>query len=715
MLEWRDYGLLTARRRAALMLGIGLGAVLFVLPETVRAEDSSAAPSEPERERQKIEEITVVTTRSPREAFSVPQMVSVLDKDLIDDRLASSIGEIFRGVPGVQFGGGPRRTGEVPSIRGLSGAGVLILFDGARQSFVSGHDGRFFIDPDLLAGAEVVKGPSSVLYGSGALGGVIAFETLSASDLLADGESWGYQTKTSFQGVNDEALVGGTAFGRVGNLDLIGNFTYRNGGDIELGNGAGLEADDDISSGFFKAGWQLTPELHWETNFVRFKNDAREPNVGDFGSEADEGNPLVDKDITNNTVQSRIRFDPATDWVDLELLGYFTDSEVEEDELAGPRVVSREVETIGFRAENQSQFGLGDTAQVTFTYGGEYYEDDQTGFDSETPDNSRGGVPDATTEFFGVFAQAELDWETPVGRLLFVPGVRFDDFENSAVGEFERSEDAVSPKFALSYEPTEWSLLFVNYAEAFRAPNFNEVFADGIHFRVPLGPFQTATNFFVPNPDLEPENSDTIEFGGGFDFEDVFGRGDAFQVKASYFNSDVENLIDLEVNVAFSPGCFVPGAGPCTAGTSRNINTSEAELEGVELEARYDSRRVFARASFSTLDGRNKQTGEFVGVLSPDTFYIDAGLRIPEIDLRIGSRAEIASALDEVNDPELRLGAFEKVDLYAVWEPSQEFLKGVRVDVALDNVGDESFERVAPGAIAPGRNVQVALRYGQRF
>lgn len=691
-----------------------LGATVLCSPEAWAAE-GARENAEATAESSAIEEITVVTTRSPRAAFGVPQMVSVLDKELIDDRLASSIGEIFRGVPGVTFGGGPRRTGEVPSIRGLSGAGVLILFDGARQSFVSGHDGRFFIDPDLLASAEVVKGPSSVLYGSGALGGVIAFETLSASDLLADGESWGYETKTSFQGVNDEALAGATAFGRIGNLDLLGNFTYRNGGDIELGNGASLEADDNISSGFVKAGWQLTPSLNWETSFTRFKNDAREPNVGDFGSEADEDNPLVDKDITNNTIQSRVEFDPGTSWIDLELLGYFTDSEVEETEIEGSRVVSRKVETIGLRAENQSRFSFGDTAQVTFTYGGEYYEDEQTGFDSESPDGSRGGVPDATTEFLGLFAQAELDWETPLGRLLFVPGVRFDDFENSAVGEFSRSDDAVSPKFALSYEPTEWSLLFFNYAEAFRAPNFNEVFADGIHFQVPLGPFRTATNFFVPNPDLEPESSDTIEFGGGFDFEDVFGRGDAFQVKASYFNSDVKNLVDLEVNLAFSPGCFAPGAGPCTAGTSRNVNTAEAELEGVELEARYDSHRVFARATFSTLDGRNTQTGEYVGVLSPDTFYVDAGLRIPEIDLRVGSRAEIASALTEVNDPELRLGAYEKVDVYAVWEPSQEFLKGLRVDLALDNVGDESFERVAPGAIAPGRNFQAALRYGQRF
>jgi len=104
-----------------------------------------------------LDEITVYATRQPMPAFDYPGQVSVIDRDAIFDFDPSKISDIFDAIPGARFDGGPRRNGEVPSVRGLSGAGVLILFDGARQSFLSGHDGRFFIDPEVVRAVEVVR------------------------------------------------------------------------------------------------------------------------------------------------------------------------------------------------------------------------------------------------------------------------------------------------------------------------------------------------------------------------------------------------------------------------------------------------------------------------------------------------------------------------------------------------------------------------------
>src|SRR5690606_8926203 len=92
-----------------------------------------------------LESMTVTATRSPIAAFSYPGAVSVIDRQDIDDLLPSTASDLFDGVPGVQFSGGPRRTGEVPAVRGMQGEGVLVLFDGVRQNFISGHDGQFFI------------------------------------------------------------------------------------------------------------------------------------------------------------------------------------------------------------------------------------------------------------------------------------------------------------------------------------------------------------------------------------------------------------------------------------------------------------------------------------------------------------------------------------------------------------------------------------------
>lgn len=666
----------------------------------------------------RLEEITVVATQSPRKSFEIPAMVTVLDKEAIDDRVASDVAELFQGIPGVQFDGGPRRTGQVPVVRGLSGAGVLVLFDGARQSFLSGHDGRFFIDPDLLASVEVVRGPSSSLYGSGALGGVLAFETLGASDLLAPEERWGVRLRSAFQSVNDEFLGAGTVFGRAGGFEGLANITYRESGDIALGNDVDLPADNEIVSVLLKGEAALAPGLSVDGSYIRYDDSAIEPNNPQNANRASPGNPTVDKDITSDTGRLRLNFAPDDlALIDFDIVGYYSRAEVEEAELDSPRVVGRTVETVGVRATNRSRLDLTDSANLTLTYGGEYYQDDQDGFDNQTSDNERGGVPDATTDFVGLFAQAEFSYDSPIGEWLFIPGFRWDRFENSAEGPdgFDTDDDEISPKASLSYQPVDWLLLFGSYSEAFRAPTFNEVFADGVHFQIPLGPGVFAPNFFVPNPELEAERSETWEFGGGLTFDHLLARGDRFRVKASYYDSDVNNLIGLEVDMTFSPGCFVPMAGPCTSGTSRNVNTEQADIDGVEVEANYESARFYGLATYSQLDSRDAVSGAPVGIAVPDTVFLDGGVKIYEVDVRLGVRAEFASDVDDVADPAQVRDSFEVFDIYAVFEPEEGLLKGLRLDLAVDNVGDEAFERVAAGAVAPGRNFQAALRYTLSF
>src|SRR3546814_16511361 len=87
-------------------------------------------------------------------------MVTVTGPQEMQTLQPSSPDDILRFVPNVEFSGGPRRTGEVPSIRGFSGPDGIILFDGARQNYNSGHDGQFFLDPSVLKPVEVLRGPS---------------------------------------------------------------------------------------------------------------------------------------------------------------------------------------------------------------------------------------------------------------------------------------------------------------------------------------------------------------------------------------------------------------------------------------------------------------------------------------------------------------------------------------------------------------------------
>lgn len=697
----------------ALKCGVSIAAIALAISGAGIAADS--AGEFVELDATEIEEISVTATRGPSDVFSFPGSVSVVSRDEIESRITASVAEIFASTPGVQFTGGPRRTGDIPALRGISGEGVLVLFDGVRQNFLSGHDGRFFIEPDLLRAAEVVRGPGSALYGSGALGGVIAFETVNAADLLDEDAQFGFRVKSGFQGLNNEWMAGGTLFGTTedGKTDGLANFTWRNSSDINLARGNDLQGNDEIASGLVKFNSQITDALKIDASWLRFNNDALEPNNGQGISTVD----LVRKDIESETLRARVNYNPESDLIDLGVIAYVNNSRVDEAELDTTREISRSVKTYGLVVDNRSKFTLGEASSVVFTYGAEYYKDEQIGLDNTTADGTRGGVPDATAETFGAFIQADIGLETAAGTFRIIPALRYDNFQNSSNQNagLETDDGATSPKIGVSYAPNDWLLFYGNYSEAFRAPSFNEIFADNLHFTIPLGPFVQAPNFFVPNLDLRAERAKAYEFGAGLNFENIAYDGDRLVIKGSYFENDVTDLIDLEVNVEFSPACFGAPFGVCTSGTSRNVNTARAQLDGFEIEGQYSSDYLFLSAAYSTIDGRDQDSGEFVGVLVPNRLQLVTEVKMPENDIRFGMRAEFAGTLDKVNDPAEIRPSYETIDTYLIWQPSEGALDGWRFDVGLNNIFNTNAVRTFAGVPGPNRNLRAAVSWTSSF
>jgi len=681
-----------------------------------------------------LEVISVMATRNPLPAFDYAGQVSVIERDQILDFNPSTLQDVFQAIPGAQFDNGPRRSGDAPTVRGLTGNAVLIFLDGARQSFISGHDGRFFVDPELVKSVEVVRGPSSALYGSGALGGVVATRTLTAKDYLKDGETAALRMHSGYQSVNDEFRIGmtGAWASEDGVADILSHITYRESGDIALGNGLDLPADDEIASILLKGTYRQSDALEISGSYIQYSLDATDPQNPQGANIAEPGNALVFRDTENQTFQGAVHWAPGSDLIDMNLVAYYSENSVEEDDVDSPRIAARDIETFGISLDNRSRFQLSKTAHLTLTYGAEYYRDRQRGLDTNTASGARGGVPDAETDFIGAFIQAEFDIDQPAGLpgvLNIVPGLRWDQFETTATaGTFSIDEDQFSPKVGISYKPVKQVMIFANYAEGFRAPSFNEAFADGTHFNIPNlsaapGPFgpQFVANLFINNPNLQSETSETWEFGGGFDFEDLLTAGDSFTVKGSYYRSNVDNLIGLDVNTPL--GCFVPTAAffaPCGTGaafgnTSQNVNIRNAAISGVEIEFAYMSDYVYARGNFGAINGRDDDNGDFLeGTLSPNTLFLDAGIKYAPLGLRVGSRLTIADEFDEVNDAFEVRDDFVVGDIYAVMEQPLTDSIDLRVDLGVDNVFDTTFEVVNVGVSQPGRNYKaaVALRVG---
>ncbi|MEM8562340.1 MAG: TonB-dependent receptor, partial [Pseudomonadota bacterium] len=631
----------------------------------------------------------------------------------------------------LEFSGGPRRTGETPSIRGRGGENVLILIDGARQSFISAHDGRFFLEPELIGRAEVLRGPASALYGSGAVGGVLAFDTVDAADLLDTDEGGGIRLRGGYQDVNEETFGTATGYYLEGDLDLVGSVSLRDSDDIKLGSGDTLPSDDDLLSGLLKAEYQLTDTFGISGSWLHFENDVQEPNNGQGVNVADPTlSALVNKDIESDTYRVGLSFNPLDNqWVNASITAYNTETEVKESEVNTSRQTVRNIDTHGVTIRNVSDLPIGDSTH-RFTVGGDWYKDEQKGRDNANADGLRNGVPDGEASFFGAFVQLESTFEQPLGlpgQLLVVPGVRYDDFENksdSVIAE-DNENDETSLRFGVSYGPVEWMRVFANYAEGFRAPSINELYLDGTHFALPHPILGSAgvfiTNEFIANPNLVPEESETIEGGLAFDFNSVFADGDRIALKGSYWESDVENLINLGVDFAFDSTCFIPPFLPCSAGTSFSENVADAELDGVEVEGTYNSYYFYSRITYSRVNGENKVDGADLGTLTPDRLDLDLRFKLPSYGAALGTRIQLADSFDRnlLNEDTGNIELVEErddyavFDIYASWQPA--FLKSVILEASVENVGDKDYERVFEGVSEPGRNYKFAVTWQGDF
>ena len=241
----RRYRVAAAKAAETLPLAALLALALLAAATSLRAESAEGAAEESEAE----EVITVVATRTERSLDEVAATVSVKTAEDIDRELARDIADLVRFEPGVTVGGTGSRFGLTGfNIRGIGGNRVLTLIDGIRVPdefsfgpFLSAR--RDFVDIDSLARAEIARGPISSLYGSDALGGVVALTSLSPRDRLGE-RPVGASFKGGYSSADDSLAGTVTAAGQTGNLAASVLYTNRTG--TETANAAsagGIGAD----------------------------------------------------------------------------------------------------------------------------------------------------------------------------------------------------------------------------------------------------------------------------------------------------------------------------------------------------------------------------------------------------------------------------------------------------------------------------------------
>ncbi|MGE0209303.1 MAG: TonB-dependent receptor plug domain-containing protein, partial [Lysobacteraceae bacterium] len=126
------------------------------------------------RTAQTLDEITVTATPMRTSAEDIAAPVDVLAGEALERSKAATLGQTLSGLPGVQggdFGAGVSR----PIIRGQEGPRVQILSSGLATMDVStvSADHAVSVEPFLADQIEVLKGPATLLFGSGAIGGAV--------------------------------------------------------------------------------------------------------------------------------------------------------------------------------------------------------------------------------------------------------------------------------------------------------------------------------------------------------------------------------------------------------------------------------------------------------------------------------------------------------------------------------------------------------------
>lgn len=671
---------------------------------------SAAHAAEP-KQVTPLDAVTVYATRSPQSTFDVPSIVTTVDPSAAGNAAAGDIGDLLEFTPGVEVDNGARRNGQTISIRGFDDESIITLIDGRRQNFESAHDGRFFIDPSLLKRVEIVKGASSAIYGGGAVGGVVAFETKDASDFLAPGETSGVFSSFGYRSANDEVSPVVTGFARTGGWDLLASINYRDSGDIEQGDGNSLDAEDEVLSGLFKAGYTFSDFHTLKLQAQLLNNDGQEPNNGAGAITA--SNPLVNKEVQDNQFSIKYAYaNPDNQWFSPKLHLYYNDTEVAEKDIVGStnagRVQVREINTIGFTVDNQAKLEVNDNNKHTLSYGYEIYNDEQSGKNSFI--GTRAGVPDAEATNYGFYLQDEIALKTSVGDLLIIPAARFDQYKSDDNNGNSQDESELSPKLSASYKPTKNTVLFGSWAKAFRAPNLTELYPSGQHFPgvsfcpapipgCPPVPIVTIfpNNNFIANPNLKPETVRTVELGAGFDFDGVITKNDRAKVKGSFYESTGSDFITQEVNTF--------------AGTTRNFNIDKAKIRGWELEGQYRSGGLNTRLGLSYVKATNDDTGEYLSNNVPLTLVTDVNYKFGSIDSVFGWRSRFAEKSNHVGNNDVETDGYGVHDLYYRWAPADKQFKSLTVDIGVENIFDKAYAKRFATLLEEGRSYVTRVSY----
>ncbi|MBN8988297.1 MAG: TonB-dependent hemoglobin/transferrin/lactoferrin family receptor [Rhizobiales bacterium] len=709
---------------------------------------------------QSLDTITVAASKTEERAIDALAPVSVVTLEQIQGRQASTVGDLLYNIPGVWV----QNRGDEPStainIRGLQDFGrVAVVVDGARQNYQrTGHfaNGSFFLNPELISGIDVVRGPTANIYGSGAIGGVASFRTKDIEDVVRPGERWGVDAKTILGTNYGRAL--GSVFGGVHvnpNVDVFAGGTYSTQENYKDGTGYEVaNTGNRLNSGIGKL--TVRPADGHEVKLgAIFQEDiysvgqpprlAGAPNsTNPNGTNNLAGTSIYATNVKNYTTTLGWKYsNPEDKWFDWDAKVYWnrTDNDqiktghtsttpsaycggVPGNAVSGCIGSNRgyQLDTVGVDIHNTTRFDTYDWRHAV-TYGLDAFQD------KVATEDLRGTSEVTTPGGKRTVAGGFVQWKANYTSMLEVVGaLRYDNYKLESATT-SSGGDRLSPKITVGLMPLAVLTPYVSYAEGYRAPSITETLVSGPHagatindsfFRCPSGtpgPGADSTFCFVPNPNLRPEIGKTKEIGFNLKKNDLWTSGDSLRGKFNFFRNDITDFID---QVAFGTPLVVPGFGSFFPFLQYQ-NVASARIQGFEAETTYDAGLWFVGVAGTYQQGKNLQTGFGLYSVPPQKITTTAGLRFLENKLVVSAMWTSAQANRNIPATYTPATSYDLVNLYLQYKPTPDLTLNLSAEnilnqyyrpyaIPVGSAGDTQND-VKWASAGPGLVVKGGLKY----
>ncbi|MBR57777.1 MAG: hypothetical protein CMH54_06935 [Myxococcales bacterium] len=544
-------------------------------------------------------QLTVTADRSEQRQFEAPRSVEIVSQRQIRESQTPSVPESLVGTTGI-FAQNTNRGAGAPFLRGLIGPSNLIVVDGIRFNTATFRTGPnqylALIDPAAVKRIEVVRGPSSVLYGNGAMGGVIHVLTQDVSGVVpGHGKRGSVETLAATADLSTGLRV--ATHGETSGVSfLVGGSAHRFG-ILQAGGGVDQPWSDYEAYGWRgKANVALSQNLNLRlAHFGRaLMNAGRADQLGKGDLRRYDTTDLLSYAHLRWTAKGILRsVDTAISHHRLydgferykcqrTLTGQVLNKEgcldLDPTGLTKKKRFLDVVDVLG--AYTTQNFRLG--RRLRLVSGAEAYWE-MIGSEQDTagpPDfvyspASRGNFSDDSTFLTaGAFLNGTVglvDLGSSIGLLQLNGGVRYSYFAAHApgvpeIGDVDYRHGGLVASGGVQLLNPGSHTLYANFVQGFRAPNLQESTVLG----------DTGSKFEVPNADLRPEKGDTVELGARV-------RESNLEVGVSGFWTRLDDLIDE------SPALFGGLSEVDGKPVVQRTNARSGEMYGVEGSVEYSS------------------------------------------------------------------------------------------------------------------------------